>query len=115
MITFLAALVFVFFDDTSVATRVSLGVVLGLLLSMVGLLLYLEREGTISNEGSYFRHWQAFLRWARSLWGRRQRGTRVFRLPRWTEKKQSESDMEKHASRANSFDTVSTVVCTNAC
>ncbi|GJE94787.1 hypothetical protein PsYK624_109600 [Phanerochaete sordida] len=47
MITFLIALLFVFFERTSIATRIAMGVVTGSLGLMVLLLLYLESEGTV--------------------------------------------------------------------
>lgn len=42
MISFLAAMVFVFFDKTNLATKVTLGAILGVLLVMIAALLYLE-------------------------------------------------------------------------
>lgn len=46
MLTFLAAMMAVFFDDTALATRVALGVLFGLISMVLVLLLYLEAEGT---------------------------------------------------------------------
>ena len=56
MLTFLVALMFVFFEDTSVATKIAMGVVTGFLGVTVLLLLYLESEGTIT-ETEFPRVW----------------------------------------------------------
>ena len=52
MLTFLAAMMAVFFDDTSSATRISISSILLILLVMITLLLYLERDGTVSDDDS---------------------------------------------------------------
>jgi hypothetical protein len=70
MLTFLAALIYVFFAETSVATRAALGVVFGFLIVAVGLLLYLEREGTVSNEALFSQPWQLFLKWVQDTFSR---------------------------------------------
>ncbi|GJE96870.1 hypothetical protein PsYK624_130770 [Phanerochaete sordida] len=49
MITFLVAMIIVFFDRASLGTRLSLGVLLGLLLLILVLLLYLESQGSFRN------------------------------------------------------------------
>lgn len=68
-LTFLAALMFIFFDRTNFATSLSLGIVVGLLFVTVLLLLYLEGEGTVSGEEStYTRLYAACIRWLRMLW-----------------------------------------------
>ncbi|GJE96879.1 hypothetical protein PsYK624_130870 [Phanerochaete sordida] len=54
MITFLAAMMAVFFDHTALATRIALGVLLLLLLLVLVLLLYLESEGTIRSTFNSF-------------------------------------------------------------
>lgn len=45
MITFLAAMVFVFFDKTNLATQIALGAILGVLALLIVILLYMEWEG----------------------------------------------------------------------
>jgi hypothetical protein len=72
MITFLAALLYVFFADTSIATRAALGVIMSFLVLTVGLLLYLEREGTVKNEAQLSQPWQLFLAWTRATFTRKE-------------------------------------------
>ena len=52
MLTFLVALMVVFFDGTNSATRISVSLVLLILVMMIALLLYLERDNTVSGETS---------------------------------------------------------------
>lgn len=55
MLTFLAAMMFVFFDNTDAPTKISISVVLAVLGVMIVLLLYLERGNNVSGETSYIR------------------------------------------------------------
>ena len=61
MLTFLAAMMAVFFDNTSSVTRIVISSVLLILLVMVSLLLYLERDNTVSSSDSAYMH--IFMRW----------------------------------------------------
>lgn len=71
MLTFLAALMCVFFDGTNLATLVSMGLVVGFLFVTVVLLLHLEGEGTFSGDGSvYMRLYTRSSEWLQSLWKR---------------------------------------------
>ena len=90
MLTFLAAMMFVFFDDTSTATRISVGVVLAILGVMIALLLYLERESTISGEGSYIRLF-TFFRDTLKSWGARLKPSK----PEQSEKEEEEKVVER--------------------
>ena len=59
----------VFFNDTNLATILSLSLVVGFLFLTVILLLYLEGEGNVSGDGStYVRLCQMYTKWLRSLW-----------------------------------------------
>lgn len=51
MICFFAAMVFVFFDGTSLATKATLGIILGLLFTMIVTLLYLEWDNAAPRSG----------------------------------------------------------------
>lgn len=51
MITFLAAMVFVFFDKTNLATKVALGAILGVLVFLIVILLYMEWENDAPSTG----------------------------------------------------------------
>lgn len=73
MLTFLAAMMFVFFDNTDAPTKISLSVVLGILGVMIIMLLYLERENTVSGEGSYTLLFTFLKKNINSWWSKRQR------------------------------------------
>ncbi|KIP12134.1 hypothetical protein PHLGIDRAFT_113920 [Phlebiopsis gigantea 11061_1 CR5-6] len=95
MLTFLAAMMFVFFDDTSAATRISVGVVLAVLGVMIALLLYLERESTISGEGSYIRLFNFFRETLKS-WGARLKPQKSESLEKEVEEKvENDEQLEK--------------------
>ncbi|EKM58098.1 uncharacterized protein PHACADRAFT_252123 [Phanerochaete carnosa HHB-10118-sp] len=57
MVTFLVALMFVFFENSSVATKVAMGAVVGFMGVVVILLLYLEGEGTIAERSPFSHVW----------------------------------------------------------
>ncbi|KIP12129.1 hypothetical protein PHLGIDRAFT_369143 [Phlebiopsis gigantea 11061_1 CR5-6] len=74
MLTFLAAMMTVFFDGTSSVTRIAISSVLLILLVMVALLLYLERDNTFSTPGSaymriYSQSKTKIISWRNTLWG----------------------------------------------
>ncbi|EKM58104.1 uncharacterized protein PHACADRAFT_252136 [Phanerochaete carnosa HHB-10118-sp] len=70
MVTFLVALMFVFFADSSVATKVAMGVIVGFMAVVVILLLYLESEGTIAEQSPLPRGWALLAKTLRSFWER---------------------------------------------
>lgn len=101
MITFLAALTYVFFDRTNTPTKIALGIVLGLLFAIVGLLLYLEREGTVSTG---FQSWKALLGLMQSVWQI---------LAKWTKRVLVRSRMNRTFGRSrNSLSSDSTSIFT---
>lgn len=67
MLTFLIALLFVFFAHTSIATKVAMGIITAFLGTTVILLLYLEGEGTILEQNPFPRAWSLLSRTLRSL------------------------------------------------
>lgn len=67
MVTFLVALLFVFFEDSSVATKVAMGAIVGFMGVVVILLLYLESEGTIAEQSPFPRAWALLAKTLRSL------------------------------------------------
>jgi hypothetical protein len=106
MLTFLAALMCVFFDDTNLATMVSLGIVVGLLFITVVLLLYLEGEGTVAGDQSmYKRLFAAFADWMRSLVWCREEADESGRISKWG-RRWRELNLRRKSSKASSQITV---------
>lgn len=71
MITFLAAMVFVFFDKTNLATQIALGAILAVLALLIVILLYMEWEGQSPLAG--FREcWTSWLQYVKTFRERRR-------------------------------------------
>ena len=67
MLTFLMALLFVFFEDTSLATKLSMGIVVAFLGVTVLLLLYLEGERTVAGLTGFPQGWTVLTKALRSM------------------------------------------------
>lgn len=65
-------MMFVFFDNTDTATKISIGVVLAILVVMIVLVLCLERQNTIYREVSYIRLFTFLQERFNSLWDSRK-------------------------------------------
>lgn len=81
MLTFLAAMMAVFFDGTNSATRIAISSVLLVLLVMIALLLYLERDNTVSGDSGspYMRLFRFFSDMIRSWRDRGEEQKAVWR------------------------------------
>ena len=72
MIAFLAALAYLSFDSTRLATKIAISIVLGLLGAVVALLVYLEYDGPgVDDDKSHLRPWIVLMGQMRRLWAPR--------------------------------------------